>query len=420
MNYDWLQSLRVVESSAFIAAPLAGMTLAQFGADVIRVDPIGGGIDYRRLPLMPGGRSLYWTGLNKGKRSIAVDLRRPEGRELVQALAVGGGDDGGLVLTNLSWEWLSHAVLAGRRADVITCTICGNADGSTAVDYTVNCATGFPAITGGGSIDAPVNNVVPAWDLACAYQAAFALLAAVDRRRRTGRGSELRLALSDVAFAALSHLGMIAEAEVLEEERPSLGNHVYGAFGRDFGTSDDRRIMIVAISSGQWKALLRASRLDAQMSQLQSRLGLDFMREADRYRAREEIAAIVAGWCAKHRLEDVARLFEEHRVCWGLYRTVRDLVAHDPRVAVPEGGAPTPSIFELLDTPGVGRHRAAGTPIRLATDVRGATRPAPLLGQHTDEVLEGVLGLDPGAVGRLHDAGIVAGPEREPTAAQGA
>src|SRR5215472_5940927 len=261
MNYDWLQSLRVVESSAFVAAPLAGLTLAQFGADVIRVDPIGGGIDYGRLPLMPGGRSLYWTGLNKGKRSIAVDLRRPEGRELVQALAVGGGDDGGLVLTNLSWEWLSHAVLAGRRADVITCTICGNADGSTAVDYTVNCATGFPAITGGGSIEAPVNNVVPAWDLACAYQAAFALLAAVDRRRRTGRGSELRLALSEVAFAALSHLGMIAEAEVLDEERPSLGNHVYGAFGRDFGTSDGRRIMIVAISSGQWKALLRAARL---------------------------------------------------------------------------------------------------------------------------------------------------------------
>jgi 2-methylfumaryl-CoA isomerase len=316
------------------------------------------------------------------------------------------------VLTNLAWDWLSHAALAARRVDVITCTICGNADGSTAVDYTVNCATGFPALTGGGSIEAPVNNVVPAWDLACAYQAAFALLAAVDRRRRTGSGSELRLALSDVAFAALSHLGMIAEAEVLDEERPSLGNHVYGAFGRDFGTSDGRRIMIVGISAGQWKALLRACELDAQMSQLQLRLGLDFRRETDRYRAREEIAAIVAGWCAAHRLEDIARLFDEHRVCWGLYRTVRDIVAHDPRVAPGKG------IFELLDTPGVGRHRAAGTPVRLPAEHRGATRSAPLLGQHTDEVLECVLGLDPGAVGRLHDAGVVAGPERDPMAAQ--
>ena len=425
MNYEWLQRVRIVESSAFIAAPLAGMTLAQYGADVIRVDPIGGGIDYGRLPLKPGGRSLYWTGLNKGKRSIAVDLRRPEGRELVQALAIAGGDEGGLLLTNLAWEWLSHAVLAARRADMITCTICGNADGSTAVDYTVNCATGFPAITGGGSIEAPVNNVVPAWDLACAYQAAFALLAALDRRRSSGRGAELRLALSDVAFAALSHLGMIAEAEVLDEERPSLGNHVYGAFGRDFATSDGRRIMIVGISAGQWKALLRASRLDAQMSELESRMALDFTREGDRYRAREEIAAVVADWCAKQRLEGIARVFDEHRVCWGLYRTVRDLVAHDPRVAVPDEAAqnsaraPDRSLFELLDTPGVGRHRATGTPVRVAAEVRGLTRPAPLLGQHTDEVLESVLGLDCASVGRLHDAGIVAGPERDPTAAHG-
>src|ERR1700738_4216936 len=93
--------LRVVESSAFIAAPLAGLTLAQFGADVIRVDMIGGGIDYGRLPLMPSGRSLYWTALNKGKRSIAVDLRRPEGRELVADLATSGGDGGGVLLTNI-------------------------------------------------------------------------------------------------------------------------------------------------------------------------------------------------------------------------------------------------------------------------------------------------------------------------------
>lgn len=79
MNFDLLQGLRVVESSAFIAAPLAGMTLAQFGADVIRIDMIGGGIDYARLPVRPQGRSLYWTGLNKGKRSIAIDIRGAKG-----------------------------------------------------------------------------------------------------------------------------------------------------------------------------------------------------------------------------------------------------------------------------------------------------------------------------------------------------
>ncbi len=409
MNYAWLDRVRVIESSAFIAAPLAGMTLAQYGADVVRVDQIGGGMDYGRLPLMPGGRSLYWTGLNKGKRSIAVDLRRPQGRELVQALITESGG-GGALLTNIAAGWLSHATLAARRADVITCTISGNADGSTTVDYTVNCATGYPAVTGGGSVGSPVNHVVPAWDMACAYQAAFGLLAAFDRRERTGTGAELKLALSDVAFATLSHLGILTEAELLDQDRPSIGNYVYGAFGRDFGTSDGQRIMIVGISAGQWQALLRACQLDAQMAQLESRLGLVLAREADRFEAREQIAAIVAEWCAARTLEDIARAFEENRVCWGLYRTVRDLLAHDARVA------DSAEIFASIETPGVGRHRAAGTPVRVGGEERRTTRPAPLLGEHTDEVLQDVLGLDSAAVGLLHDAGVVAGPECDPTA----
>src|SRR6478609_758471 len=106
MTHKLLAPLRVIESSAFIAAPLAGLTLAQLGADVIRVDMIGGGIDYGRLPLMPSGRSLYWTGLNKGKRSLAVDLRKPEGRELVQALVTAPGENAGVLLPNIGTPWL--------------------------------------------------------------------------------------------------------------------------------------------------------------------------------------------------------------------------------------------------------------------------------------------------------------------------
>ena len=90
MTAQPLADLRVIEGSAFVAAPLGGMTLAQLGADVIRFDQIGGGIDFNRWPLAPSGRSLFWAGLNKGKRSIQVDLRSPEGRELVGAL-VGAG-----------------------------------------------------------------------------------------------------------------------------------------------------------------------------------------------------------------------------------------------------------------------------------------------------------------------------------------
>ena len=84
--YELLQGMRVVEVSAFIAAPYAGLSLAQMGADVIRIDPIGGGLDYRRWPVTEEGRSLYWAGLNKGKKSVALNVREDKGREIAHAL----------------------------------------------------------------------------------------------------------------------------------------------------------------------------------------------------------------------------------------------------------------------------------------------------------------------------------------------
>lgn len=414
MTYALLGDLRVIESSAFIAAPLAGLTLAQYGADVIRVEMIGGGIDYGRLPRMPHpsghGRSLYWTGLNKGKRSIAIDLRRPEGRELVQALATAPGPGGGVLLTNIGTPWLAHGVLAARRADVISCTIQGNADGSTAVDYTVNAATGYPAITGGGSPERPVNQVLPAWDIACAHHAAFAIAAAVDRRRRTGAGAELALALSDMALSTLSHLGVLAEAELLDQERPSIGNHIYGAFGCDFGTADGRRVMVAGISANQWQGLVKACGAAEAIAALQRERGLDFADEAQRYAAREAIAALLRPWFEARPYAEVAAALDAHRVCWGPYQTAREALAQDRRVS-----AANP-VFERIDTPGVGSHLSAGAAARLDRADRDPTPPAPLLGADTDQVLHELLGLASPEIGRLHDSGVVAGPERDPSA----
>ena len=415
MTYPLLGRLRVIESSAFIAAPLAGLTLAQFGADVIRVDMIGGGIDYRRMPRMPHpdgrGRSLYWTALNKGKRSVAIDLRNPEGRELIQALAAAPGPDAGVLLTNIGTPWLAHEVLAAKRADIVTCTIQGNGDGSTAVDYTVNCATGYPFVTGGGTPQSPVNHVLPAWDIACAYQAAFAVVSAVDHRRRTGLGSELKLALSDVAFTTLSNIGVLAEAELLHQERPAVGNHLYGAFGRDFGTADGQRLMVVAISAGQWKSLVQACGIAAEVAALQRRTGLDLADEAQRFEARDALAELIEPWFAARTCEQAERELRAHQATFGRYQTVGALLATDPRV-----NASTNPVFERMETPGIGHHIAAGSAVRAPALTREATRPASALGTHTDQVLHEVLGLDGAAIGRLHDAGVVAGPDRDPLA----
>src|SRR3546814_7279183 len=84
--YDLLAGLSVIEASSFVASPTAGLYCAQMGAEVIRVDQIGGGPDFRRWPVTAANDSLYWENLNRAKKSVALDLGRPEGRELLQAL----------------------------------------------------------------------------------------------------------------------------------------------------------------------------------------------------------------------------------------------------------------------------------------------------------------------------------------------
>jgi len=142
-----LDGLTVLEISSFVAAPLGGMTLAQLGADVIRVDPIGGAADVGRWPLAPSGTSLYWTGLNKGKRSLTLSFRDKESRGILADLVARSGPGGGIVLTNARHGWLGYDELVKVRPDLIHLRIQGHHDGRPAVDYTVNAAAGFPMIT---------------------------------------------------------------------------------------------------------------------------------------------------------------------------------------------------------------------------------------------------------------------------------
>ena len=237
-----LAGLRVVEVSSFVAAPLGGMTLAQLGAQVVRVDPAGGGPDIGRWPVAASGTSLYWTGLNKGKRSVTADFGSPEGRRRVTDLIVRAG----VLLTNAGGRgFLDDAALRELRPDLIHLQIRGRHDGRPAVDYTVNAAVGFPMVTGPPEHDGPVNHVLPAWDITCGLYAALGIAAAERRRARTGEGCFLRVALEDVALAMAGNLGFLAEAQ-FGVARERVGNHLYGSFARDFTCRDGGRVMVVA------------------------------------------------------------------------------------------------------------------------------------------------------------------------------
>src|SRR5690606_9771141 len=266
--YELLKGMRIVEGASFIAAPSCGLHFSQLGAEGIRFDMICGGPDYGRWPLAPNGASLYWEGLNKGKKSIAVDLASPEGRDLVTGLITSPGDDRGIFLTNFPVRgFLSYERLKARREDLLLLRVMGRADGTPAVDYTINSAFGIPQMTGPASLgDEPVNHVLPAWDLLTGAYGAFTLLAAERHRRETGLGQEIRVPLSDVAVATLSHLGQVAETSLSGSDRQRYGNDLFGAYGRDFVTGDGQRIMLVAITGRQWSGLLRALAIENEVA----------------------------------------------------------------------------------------------------------------------------------------------------------
>jgi 2-methylfumaryl-CoA isomerase len=405
MSPGILSGLRVVEGSAFVAAPLGGMTLAQLGADVIRFDPIGGGLDEHRWPVTAAGRSLFWAGLNKGKRSIAVDIRSPRGQELLGALIAAPGPDAGLFITNFPARgWLAYEALAAKRADLIMVNLLGRRDGGSEVDYTVNPQIGFPALTGPADSDLPTNHVFPAWDAIAGNMIATAMLAALRHRDRQGEGQLVKLALKDVGLALLGHLGLVAEVQVNDVDRPRYGNHLYGAFGCDFATKDGRRAMVVGLTDLQWSTLVKATGSAQAVAALAQRLQLDLALEGSRFLARDELAAIFAPWFAARTLAEVQRELDAARVTWGPYRSVRQALAEDPDLS-----AANP-MFNEIAPPGIGAHLAAGSPLDFSRAARLPAVPAPRLGEHTDEILLDELGLSSAEVGALHDAGIVAGP----------
>lgn len=404
MTTGILNGLRVIEVSAFIAAPIGGMTLAQLGAEVIRIDPIGGNIDYRRWPLAPSGSSLYWSSLNRGKRSIALALDKPEGQEIARALITQSGQDNGILLTNLPASgWMSHKQLSEHRSDLIMLRLTGNHDGTGAVDYTVNCASGFPIAT--GATTDPINHVLPAWDIAAGLYLSTGLLAAERARRKDGQGRELTLALSDVMLASVGNLGYLADVQVNGTVRPPLGNDLYGALGRDFSTKDRRHVMIVAISNRQWRAIGKATGLTDKFAMIGPMMDVDLNTEGGRFEARGAIFALLEHWCAAQTLAEIRTAFDGSGVLWGPYQDFGQLLAEDPRCSEQN------PMFGRIDQPGAGNILAPAGPLGFTGTERVPPQPAPVLGQDTDRVLADVLGLSDAQIGKLHDTGAVAGPE---------
>ncbi len=399
-----LEGLRIIDVSTYVAGPSGAMTMAQLGADVIRVDPIGGAPDVRRLPLAPGGQSLFWAGLNKGKKSIEINLGSDEGRELVQALITSPGPDGGFVLTNsVGAKWLEYEELSRLREDVIKVFIRGRSDGKAAVDYTINAEVGIPWLTGPIESGHPVNHVLPAWDLMTGVYAATAVLAAERVRNRTGRGQNIDISLANVAVATMANLGYTADVQINQNKRVRDGNFLYGGFGIDYQTADDVRIMVVALTPRHWRSLIELTGVADAVDRLQESLGVNFSIDADRYTHRHELNDLIRPWFQARSGSEAITALEKAGVLWGRYRTVSELVTQ------PDSLLHTSSLLHEIDQPGVGTYAVPGPVLEFSGWTAGEPKPAPILGEHTDQILGTILGLADHELVDLRQRGVIGG-----------
>ena len=401
--YDLLKGLRIIEATSFVASPSAGMYLAQLGAEVIRVDHVKGGPDYNRWPKADNGASFYWEGLNKAKKSLSVNLKTTEGRELLKRLAAASGEQGGILLTNFPVSgFLSYENLKELREDIIVARVMGQANGGPAVDYTVNCALGVPYMTGPDSLgDEPVNHVLPAWDLLAGAYTAFAILAAERRRRETGQGADVRIPLSDIGITSLANLGQVAEVLYSDENRPRYGNEVYGAFGKDFSTADGQRLIVMAISLRQWTGLVKVLEIADDVAAIEAERNVSFnYDEGVRFEHRDVLYPLVQSKIARWKSAELGQALDGVGGCWGAYQTLKDAV-NDPALISDN------PVFETLKNPSGFSYPTPGSVATLGGEKREVPKIAPRLGQNSEEVLSDILAMGSGEIASLIDQGIV-------------
>ncbi len=404
--YNLLSDLSIVEVSSFVASPTAGLYCAQMGAEVIRVDHKAGGLDYDRYMLTKEGRSLSWENLNRAKKSVALDLRSEEGRELLVALAGTTGN----VITNLPEKsFLSHASMSKGRPEgapeLVSVRIMGWHDGRQAMDFTVNAASGYPLMCGPDDWDQatapPVNQVLPAWDFITGAYCAFALLAALRQRDATGQGSEVRVPLGDVAIGTMANSGAMAEMLYRGGDRERLGNAIWGAFGRDFRSRDGVRFMVAALTAKQWTGLIRAFAIEVPIAELEQRLGVRFADgDRPRYEHRQALFELFQSVASGLDYAELETRMAAEGTTFERYRTAYE-AANDPVLV-----ADNPLFAQTSANPSGFAYPAPRSFANLPGQDAGEPAPAPFLGEHTEQVLAERLGLSSGAIGDLVDRDI--------------
>lgn len=403
-----LEGLRVLELGSFIAGPFAGQLLGDHGADVIKVEPPGAGDPMRRWGVCRDGRSLWWPAIARNKRSVAVDLRRDEGREVVRRLAARCD----VVIENftpgrLAGWGLGYGELAAGNPGLVLTHVSGfGQTGPRAGDPgfgSVGEAMGGIRHTTGWPDRPSTRTGVSLGDALAALFAIVGTLAALHERERSGRGQEVDVALYEAVFAVMESL--LADHEIGGVVRGRAGSTLPGvAPSNVYPTADGHDVLVAANADALFRRLCEAMG--------RPELGDDprFATHGARGEHQDELDEVIAGWTATLGLAELRRTLDEHAVPNGLIYTAPDILADDHYAAR--------EMIERLHDAGLGRLvPMAGVVPKLSRTAGRVRGVGPELGEHTEEVLVEVGGYRPEEVARLVADGAVA--SRCPTGSTG-
>ncbi|MFD2134694.1 CaiB/BaiF CoA transferase family protein [Novosphingobium resinovorum] len=391
-----LAGVRVIDFTR-VLAPAASLALADLGAEVFKIEPPGTGDETRSFPPIRDGESHYYLAVNRGKKSIVVDLKTPEGLALVKDLAaqcdvlVENYRPGVMERLGLGWEEL-HA--ANPR--LIYCSISGYGQTGPlrdrpSFDIVLQAMSGALSMNGeAGGL--PTKLGIPLGDLVGGINGPIGVLSALYERERTGEGRHIDISLMDGLMGMLGYIAQLAfftgsDPQRVGSQHPNLVP--YGIFPAREGS-----IVIACLTPGFWARICRS-------------IGREELAEDPRYDtlekrrdAREEVNAIIADFTARHCVDELAAIFTAHEV------------PHAPILGVSEALAQPQAQARgmVVET----EHAVLGTipivnrSIRFTDAEQPVPEAPPVLGQHTDAILAEVLDLSPERIAMLRSAGIVA------------
>jgi crotonobetainyl-CoA:carnitine CoA-transferase CaiB-like acyl-CoA transferase len=403
-----LAGVRVLDLSRVIAGPICGQTLADLGADIIKVERPKVGDDSRAWgpPFAldrngkPTAESAVYCGANRGKRSITANLGTQEGCDLVQKIALKSD----VLIENykfgtLDKYGLGYAELAAENPGLIYCSLTGFGQtgpykNRPGYDTIVQAMGGLMSITGhkdGAPGGGPMKVGVALIDFMTGLYATIAIQAALAYRNRTGLGQHIDLALLDVQVAALANIAMnyLVSGDIPIRN----GNRIPSVYPSDSFRCKDGYLMLLIGNEEQYK------RFCTTLGRPELAADERFQTNALRLKNADVLAPELEAVMIQHTIAEWAERFEKNGVPYSVINNIAQ-VFDDPQVRAR-------NMLLHLDHPTAGKMPSIASPIRLSRSPVEYEKAPPTLGQHTSEVLEELLGLSPSEISNLSKAGAI-------------